>query len=96
MREFLEQLIIESWVTNGDDVVAFAQDLEPVFVERLTLSVLSRLPEAYQWEALALIENDNDAFLPYCEERIDNFDDRMQEVVDQFADEYLAAVADEA
>lgn len=60
------------------------------------MSVLSRLPEEYQGEAISLIENDNDAFLPYCEEHIDNFDGRMQEVVDQFADEYLAAVADEA
>jgi hypothetical protein len=91
ITEYLEELLREAGHTDPADIELFSKDLEPLLIERLYLTTMAALPEDLQKQAELLVDKSPTDFHDFCHSHIKKYDDLVETVFQDFAEDYLSA-----
>ncbi len=89
-EQFLDELLLEAWFTQDDNLDLLKDELRPVLQERITMSVYSELTQEQRDTVTELLDHNKPEELnEYLEDIIPDYQEKMMEVYADFEDEYL-------
>lgn len=91
LDKFLIDLVKATGQTNEFLIKETAKDLEPFLYDRLIVKLIEQLSDKDQEEIKQYIESDDiENLLKEIEKRTSNMEDKVADIIEEFADEYLA------
>ena len=90
LNRFLTDLVKATGQTSKVLIKETVEELEPYLYDRLIVKLIEALSEKDQLEIQAIIEGDDlEGLLEEIEKRTPNMEDKVAEIIEEFADEYL-------
>ena len=92
--QFLDEMLVEAWFEEDDDLDLLKEDLRPLLQERIMMHIHKELDENQVEQVTKLLEeNKLDELDTYIRDIIPNYDEFLMEIYAQFEDEYLENMA---
>ncbi len=92
--QFLDEMLLEAWFEEDDDLDLLKEDLRPLLQERIMMHIHQELDENQVEQVTKLLEeNKLDELDTYIRDIIPNYDEFLMEIYAQFEDEYLENMA---
>ena len=92
--QFLDEMLVEAWFEEDDDLDLLKEDLRPLLQERIMMHIHQELDENQVEQVTKLLEeNKLDELDTYIRDIIPNYDEFLMEIYAQFEDEYLENMA---
>ena len=90
MQTYLDNLLLEAGFDDPNQVEMMREELEPLLVDRLFTNLLARIPNEDHEEFMTAVETwTPENFDALCRKYVANYDEVMQNTLDEFANEYL-------
>lgn len=89
-EQFLDELLLEAWFTQDDNLDLLKEDLRPILQERIVMSVYKKLNQEQRDDVTDLLNNNKTKELDsYLRNVIPDYDEFLMEIYANFEDEYL-------
>lgn len=89
-EQFLDELLLEAWFTQDDNLDLLKEDLRPILQERIVMSVYKKLNQEQRDDVTDLLNNNKTQELDsYLRNVIPDYDEFLMEIYANFEDEYL-------
>lgn len=97
MDTFLYWLLDEAGFTEDDNLQMLHDDLEAALLDRINAKIMEKIPAENHEEAGELLHDEDTAKREsFVHRYIPDYDDYLEQVCDEFAEEYLESMDDES